>query len=146
MDKSQQIAGCVFISADDITSLLKQEPKEGKRELEPLKSFSRMMKVPLNILEDTRVVSEFEVHTQVGDLWHCIDGEVTFTLGGELIDPQRKIGKDGTPDQREIRAMSVRGGIENVLRAGDWLWIPPGVPHMHGADGTGRLYIIKVPS
>lgn len=145
MDKSQQIAGCVVISADDITSLLKQESKEGKRELEPLKSFSKMTKVPLNILEDTRVVSEFEVHTQVGDLWHCIDGEVTFTLGGELIDPQIKIGKDGISDEREIRATSVRGGVENVLRAGDWLWVPPGVPHGHHTDRTGRLYIIKIP-
>ncbi len=145
MEQSQEIAGCIIVSGVDVQSMLAQESKEGKRELEPLKSFSRQTHIPLNILEDTNVTSEFEVHTHMGDLWHCIEGEVIFTLGGQMVNPKPKVGKDGTLDEREIRAVSVEGGTERVLKTGDWLWIPPGIPHAHRTLFTARLYVVKIP-
>ena len=128
-----------------IGEILNQEIREGKRELEPLKSFSKLEGIPFNILEDTNVVNEIEIHTNMVDLWYCIEGEVTFTLGGTPIEPYAKVNKDGSLSETEIRTERVEGSSEKVLKSGDWLWIPAGVPHAHKCEGTSRLIIIKVP-
>ncbi len=145
MSEFQKIEGCTLLGKGSMDAVLAQESVDGKRELEPLKSFAKAEKLPINILEDTNVVSEIEIHTHMGDVWHCLSGEVTFTLGGEPVDPKVKVNKDGTLNEREIRAERVTGGEEIVLTPGDWLWIPPGVPHAHRCEGTSRLIIIKVP-
>ncbi len=145
MNEFQKIGGSILLGKGSMDAILAQETVDGKRELEPLKSFSKAEKLPINILEDTNVVSEIEIHTNVGDMWHSLSGEVTFTLGGDPVDPKVKVNKDGTLNESEIRAERVIGGTELVLTPGDWLWIPPGVPHAHRCEGTARLIIIKVP-
>jgi mannose-6-phosphate isomerase-like protein (cupin superfamily) len=116
-----------FIPKVLIDETLSSKPAQGKRELEPLKSFSIAHGVPLHILEDTDVISPGEVHANEADLWICISGEVIFTCGGTL-----------TGDV-------IEGGTEYVLHEGDVLHIPAGIPHAHRSVGTARLYIIKVP-
>ncbi len=145
MNMFEKIAECVVISSENIATLLATPTQEGKRELEPLKSFAKENGVPINVLEDTNIENEIEVHTNMGDLWYCLEGEATFLLGGELVDPKIKLNKDGTENPNEIRAQTVTGGEEKTLKVGDWLWIPPGVPHTHSAKGTARLAIIKIP-
>ena len=145
MENFEKVGGCVLFGKESLDTVLAQEIKEGKRELEPLKSFSKLEGIPFNILEDTNVVSEIEIHINMADLWHCIEGEVTFTLGGTPVEPYKKVNKDGSLSETEIRAERVDGSDEKVLRPGDWLWIPAGVPHSHKTTGTARLVIIKVP-
>lgn len=114
-------------------------PQQGKRSLEPLRSFAKEHGVPLAILEDTDVENEAEVHKTKADLWQCIGGEAVFIIGGELVEPYTK------GDPNELFAKSIVGGKEQIVRAGDWLWIPASVPHAHRAQGTARFFVIKVP-
>ena len=145
MDFFEKIGGCTVFGKTGIDEILSQGIKEGKRELEPLKSFAKLEGIPFNILEDTNVVNEIEIHTNMADLWYCIEGEVTFTLGGTPVEPYAKVNKDGSLSQTEIRTERMEGSYEKVLKPGDWLWIPPNVAHSHRCEGTSRLVIIKIP-
>lgn len=121
-------------------------PQQGKRSLEPLRSFAKEHGVPLAILEDTNIENEAEVHKTKADLWQCIEGEATFTIGGEMVEPYTKKNSAGIEDPNELFAKKTAGGKEQVMRAGDWLWIPAGLPHTHRAKGTARFFVIKVPN
>lgn len=131
---------------EEIIKTLSQEAVPGKRLLEPLKSRALAEQLPINILEDTKVSNEAEVHRHEGDLWYCIEGEVTFVYGGELVEPWAKQLPDGGTDDYEIKAKEITNGTEAVLKPGDWLWIPAGQPHLHKTAGTARLVIIKIPA
>ncbi len=118
----------------------------GKKLLEPLKSLAAANKLPFNILEDKEVLNnEAEVHKHEGDLWFCLEGEVKFIYGGEMVDPWVKKNADGTENPNEIKAKEIKNGVESILKPGDWLWIPAGQPHQHFCAGTARLVIIKIP-
>lgn len=121
-------------------------PTQGKHLLEPLKSIAAAEGLPFNILEDYNVVNEAEIHGKEGDLWFCLQGEVTFTFGGNLLNGLFKRNDDGTEDINEWRAKEIKGGENVILKPGDWLWIPPGQPHQHRCSGTARLLIIKIPA
>ncbi len=136
----------VVIQNQDIQGILSELPVQGKRMMEPLKTFSKTEGVSFNILEDTAVSNDAEVHTHEADLWGCLQGEVTFTIGGEMVDPKPSVGKNGHVNERELKAKQIKGGSEIVLKPGDWLWIPAGEPHLHKAEGTARLIIIKIPN
>ena len=136
----------VYISKGEIDKSLSNIPVKGKRLLEPIKALSARTKTPLNILEDHQILdNEAEVHKQEGDLWQCLEGEVNFIYGGEMVNPWVKKNADGTENPNEIKAKEIKNGTEIVLRPGDWLWIPPGEPHQHNCAGTARLAIIKIP-
>lgn len=137
---------CVLVPKEEIDKTLATVPTQGKKLLEPLKSLAAANKLPFNILEDKEVLNnEAEVHKHEGDLWLCLEGEVKFTYGGELVEPWVKKLPDGTTDNREWKAKEIRGGTESILKPGDWLWIPAGQPHQHICGGLARLAIIKIP-
>ena len=135
----------IKISKELIDETLRSKKKKGKRMLEPLQSFVIKNRVPLGLLEDTDVSGDAEVHKKAGDLWQCVEGEVAFVCGGELVDPKNRKGADGLDDPNELYAKEIKGGSKFLLKAGEWLWIPPGEPHMHSAFGTARLFIVKIP-
>lgn len=134
----------VLVKKEYLDKVLSQESKDGKRNLEPLKSFATENSFPMTILEDKNVSNRAEVHTHEDDLWFCLEGEVQFTYGGELINPVFK-EKNGVVDKREINADGIKNGITEVLKKGDWLYIPAGEPHQHNCKGLARLAIIKIP-
>jgi len=135
----------VFIEKTRIDETLANVPTQGKKLLEPLKSFAKENGLPFNILEDKDVSNEAEVHHHEGDLWYCLEGEVTFIYGGEMVSPWYKKNSDGTEDKREVKAKEIKGGTEKILKPGDWLWIPAGEPHQHRCEGVARLIIVKIP-
>ena len=135
---------CILIKKSQIDETLKSPSQQGKRLLEPLKTFSAEYKVPLNILEDKEVDNEVEVHRHQADLWLCLEGEVTFEYGGELINPWAKKNTDGSINDKEIKDRKIRNGMIVTLKAGDWLYIPAGQPHTHRTNKTARLVIIKL--
>lgn len=138
---------CVLVRKEEIDKTLASQPMRGKKLLEPLKSFAAVNKLPLNILEDSEVLdNEAEIHKHEGDLWQCLEGEVKFIYGGELVEPYFKKLPDGSEDKREVKAKEIRGGEEAILKPGDWLWIPAGQPHQHFCEKTARLAIIKIPA
>jgi len=113
--------------------------------VEPLKSFALENNLPFKILEDKEVVNEAEVHKIEGDLWHCLEGKAEFIYGGELVNPIVVI-QNGIANENELKAKEIFGGIKVILRAGDWLWVPPWQPHQHQCSEVARLIIIKIPA
>lgn len=138
-------AASVLLKAGEVAKMLQTTPTAGKKLLEPLKTFAKENDLPLNILEDYEVSNEPEAHRHEHDLWHCLQGEVIFVCGGELIEPRAKVNKDGSVDEREWKGRTIKGGREVSLKQGDWLFIPAGEPHSHRTNTTARLIIIKIP-
>ena len=135
----------VFVGGCDFGETLKTTPSQGKRLIEPFKTFSNANRLPMHVLEDVSVENEPEIHRHEGDLWHCIEGEATFISGGKAIVPRIHTKSDGTKNENELKADGIDGGEEYTLHPGDWLWIPAGEPHLHKAEATARLIIIKIP-
>lgn len=100
--------------------------------------------MPFGILEDSAVENAPEIHRREGDLWQCLAGEVTFLVNGELIGATKRAREDGSSNPDELVGERIEDGTTYALRPGDWLWIPPGVPHQHVASATARLVIIKI--
>lgn len=63
-------------------------------------------------------------HATKSDFMVIQDGEGTFMSGGELVD-----GKAQGADQGDMRGASIRGGVSRVLKTGDVMFVPAGVPH-----------------
>ena len=139
------IAPCVFIPKSVTDETLAVAPTPGKRLLEPFKSASGSSAI--YILEDCEIDNEFEVHRHEADLWICLEGEVEFEVGGELVEPWAKKLPDGKEDTREIKAKpgSAQGTIKYTLHAGDVLLVPAGQPHTHRTKTHARLYVTKIP-
>ena len=136
-----------YLPETQVKKTLAASPTIGKKLLEPLKEIAKNNNLPFNILEDHQLTAnDAEVHQREADLWLCLEGEVVFVCDGEMVEPWYKKLADGSEDRREVKAKSIRGGTTYVLKPGDWLWIPAGVPHQHTCAGTGRLVIIKIPA
>ena len=135
----------VFVPKTQLDETLKTPAIQGKHGIEPLLSFAKKNRLPFHVLEDSEVVNDAEIHKTEGDLWMCLEGEATFVCDGELKDTWLGKRADGTENPNELKAKALAGGVEYVLKPGDWLWIPAGVAHQHSAAGTARLIIIKIP-
>jgi len=63
------------------------------------------------------------IHGSLSDLYFVQEGSGTLVTGGSLVDP-RPASRPG--DQQ---GSSIRGGVEQMVRAGDLVFIPPGMVH-----------------
>lgn len=127
-----------------IEKTLAQPPLQGKNALEPFRSFAEINVLPFLIIEDTDVSNKPEVHKITADLCYCLEGELIFVCGGKISGAQFNKNIQGEPDPNEISGKKIIGGKSIVLKAGDWLWISAGQPHMHKCKSTARLIIIKI--
>jgi len=125
---------------------LKSAPTQGSKLLEPFKALALGAKLPCKVLEDAYGGGEAEAHLHEHDLWFCLEGEVQFTYGGTLVDPEFRTLPDGTRSANEKKGSRIEGGVTETLRPGDWLYIPAGEPHQHRTDAVARLMIIKIPA
>ena len=80
-----------------------------------------------------------ELHQNFADLFYILDGHASVVTGGEVVDSK-------TVGPGEIRGSSVKGGTQQVLKTGDVVHIPAGMPHqMLVADGDSVTYfVVKV--
>jgi len=62
-------------------------------------------------------------HGRITEVWVVRDGAGTVATGGALVEPKPGSGPG------ELSGTSIRGGVERVIKAGDVIFIPPGVPH-----------------
>ncbi len=77
-----------------------------------------------------------ETHTNEADAWHVVDGGCVLVVGGTTIS-----GKEESPGQ--IRGTGITGGTEYKLSKGDFMRIPPGVPHwVKKIEGGELVYIV----
>jgi mannose-6-phosphate isomerase-like protein (cupin superfamily) len=79
-----------------------------------------------------------ETHTSEADVWYVLDGGCVLVVGGSTIG-----GKEETPGQ--IRGTGITGGTEYKLSKGDFMRIPPGVPHWVKTIEGGELvyFVVK---
>ena len=63
-------------------------------------------------------------HAKMSDFMVIQDGEGTYMSGGELVN-----GKAGGEDAGDMRGESIRGGVSRVLKTGDVIFVPAGIPH-----------------
>ncbi len=63
------------------------------------------------------------VHGKITEVWVVREGSGTVATGGTLIEP-----KPGAV-AGEFSGRAIRGGVERVIKTGDLVFIPPGVPH-----------------
>jgi mannose-6-phosphate isomerase-like protein (cupin superfamily) len=63
------------------------------------------------------------VHANSLDIWLVSAGSATAVTGGQLLDMKKR------PNSDDLAGTSIQGGTEQPLKAGDVLYVPPGVPH-----------------
>ena len=63
-----------------------------------------------------------QVHKTITEFYFVRDGSATLVTGGAIVNN------------------AIRGGVERVIKPGDVVFIPPGVPHMI-RDTTGISYL-----
>jgi mannose-6-phosphate isomerase-like protein (cupin superfamily) len=80
-----------------------------------------------------------EVHQNLADVFYIVDGQATVVMGGDVVDPK-------TTAPNEVRGASVKGGTPQVVKTGDIVHIPAGMPHqMLVAEGqTITYFVVKV--
>jgi len=77
-----------------------------------------------------------ETHTKEADAWYIVDGGCVLVVGGTTIS-----AKEESPGQ--IRGTGISGGTEYKLSKGDFMRIPPGVPHwVKKIEGGELVYIV----
>ncbi len=70
-----------------------------------------------------RTAPDATIHGTLSDLYVVQEGSATLVTGGSLVDPQPAVRLG---DQR---GSAIRGGMERVIKAGDVVFIPPGMAH-----------------
>jgi len=79
-----------------------------------------------------------EVHVLDTDIIHVLSGTATLVTGGAVVAGQ-------TTAPGEIRGDSVDGGTVQMIRPGDVIIVPNGVPHWFKQVSTPFLYyVVKV--
>jgi len=79
------------------------------------------------------------VHEKEAELWGVIDGSLTVTTGGKLINPRQNGTNWGSSE-------GITGGTPNRVGRGDFLMIPEGVPHQVTAvEGDATLVTFETP-
>ena len=69
------------------------------------------------------------VHPRTTDVYVVYQGSGTLVTGGQIVD------ENGNPVDGQ-RGAAIRGGVERVIRTGDLVFIPAGVPHgFRNTDG-----------
>lgn len=116
-----------LIKKETIEEALSNKVTKGTKHLEPLKSLHFNKEIPFSIIEDSEVNNLPEVHENEADLWYCLEGEVEFICGGNIVNNE------------------IKNGIRYLVKKGDWLYIPANEAHQHNCEKTARLIIIKIP-
>ena len=62
----------IYIPKTQIDKALTILPLQGKRNIEPFISLAKETGLPLQLLEDTDVVNDAEIHKKADDLWLCL--------------------------------------------------------------------------
>jgi mannose-6-phosphate isomerase-like protein (cupin superfamily) len=81
---------------------------------------------------------QVEVHQKETDIFYVVDGEGTIVTGGTMVG-----GKQTAPGQ--LRGSDIQGGESKLLRKGDVIVIPAGIPHWFKAVSPTVNYLtVKV--
>ncbi|MCG8413749.1 MAG: hypothetical protein MI746_05965 [Pseudomonadales bacterium] len=62
-------------------------------------------------------------HGRISEVWVVREGMAVLATGGTIVDVEPGSGPG------EFRGSGIEGGDERIIKAGDVIFIPPGVPH-----------------
>jgi len=88
----------------------------------------------LNLLH--RTGEDVTVHGSVVDLYFIQEGSALLEHGGTALDLKPGGGRAG-----DMRGSAIKGGTRTVVRKGDVVFIPPGVPHRFVAGESDVWYL-----
>ena len=77
------------------------------------------------------------VHGRSADVWIVTGGSATAVTGGKLVDPKQRGQSD------DYAGSSIINGVEQPLRPGDVVFVPPGVPHGFKDVKNFRAFLIR---
>ena len=77
------------------------------------------------------------VHAKSLDIWLVSAGSATAMTGGRLLDVKKRANSD------DAEGTSIMGGVEQSLKPGDVLYVPPGVPHGFKDIRGFRAFLIR---
>lgn len=78
------------------------------------------------------------VHAASLDIWLVMSGTATAVTGGTLDGLKKRANSD------DAAGTAITGGVEQPLKAGDVLYIPPGVPHGFKDVQGFRAFLIRM--
>ena len=78
------------------------------------------------------------VHANSLDIWLVQAGSATAVTGGELLDVKKR------PNSDDDAGSAIKGGTEQLLKPGDVLYVPPGVPHGFKDIAGFRAFLIRM--
>jgi mannose-6-phosphate isomerase-like protein (cupin superfamily) len=85
-----------------------------------------------------KLPGEVEIHREDTDVMYVLSGSATVVTGGTVVG-QHTVGP------KEERGTAIRGGVAQVLKAGDMLVIPKGQPHwFQKISGEVSYVVMKV--
>lgn len=73
-----------------------------------------------------------EVHASVADWFFVLEGRATLVTGGTVVQPE-VIGPG------EVRGLSLVGGHDQPLQAGDVVYVAAGQPHQFVLSGSSGI-------
>ena len=76
-------------------------------------------------------------HADSLDIWLVAQGTATAVTGGELVGLTKRANSD------DASGSDIKGGVEQALKAGDVLYVPPGVPHGFKDLNGFRAFLIR---
>ena len=77
-------------------------------------------------------------HAASLDIWLVTEGSATAITGGKLV------GMEKRPNSDDAAGKSIMGGVEQALKPGDVLYVPPGVPHGFKDLKGFRAFLIRM--
>ena len=77
------------------------------------------------------------MHAKSLDIWLVSAGSATAVTGGQLLEVKKRANSD------DAEGTSIKGGVEQALKAGDVLYVPPGVPHGFKDIRGFRAFLIR---
>ena len=77
------------------------------------------------------------VHAKSLDIWLVSAGSATAVTGGKLLDVKKRANSD------DAAGSSIMGGVDQPLKPGDVLYVPPGVPHGFKDIKGFRAFLIR---
>ena len=77
------------------------------------------------------------VHASTADVWIAVEGSATVVTGGKLTDGKLR------PNTDDVAGTAIVGGIDQPIKPGDIVYVPPGVPHGFKDIKGFRGYLIR---
>jgi quercetin dioxygenase-like cupin family protein len=123
--RSLPAEGFKYLSAKDVEALT-DKPGPGAKTAFPVDHENYY----LEYAQRSDKGNEPEVHTHWTHYIHVLSGEATLIYGGTVTNAKET-------GAGQIRGDAIAGGASMTVRAGDFLQIPAGMPHLFTATGPG---------